>query len=375
MSCDPRQWLDAAILQTGFLRRYPNFAVVLSELEVIAAEHAPVMAVSVHGGRTRLHVNTEAFDGELLGFRGVLQHELHHIVLGHVTDPTLQELERKDLLQIASEISANEYITEPLPGEPYLLRDFERYGLRAGQSTLERYELLVRASEDGRFEPRKLKVRCCQGDELCEDDIAELFDVDDVSELARHMRRAKLAKAARRQSVATSDGEPAIDWANELRRFALGRHERHLTLHRASRLDPKRRRLGELPGRVRRTRCPKLIVAIDTSGSMDAELFPQIDAELREIARGADLVVVECDDEIRREYVYDDALQEVHGRGSTDLRPVFAPECIARHRPDGVIYFTDGDGPYPDHAPDVRTLWVLTGGEDFDCDFGTQVRM
>ena len=101
----------------------------------------------------------------------------------------------------------------------------------------------------------------------------------------------------------------------------------------------------------------------------------RIGDELRAVSRRADLVIVECDDEIRREYPYGNELRSVEGRGGTDLCKVFAPECLARHCADGIVYFTDGDGPYPDHNPGVRTLWVLTTGEEFSCSWGARIHM
>ena len=38
--------------------------------------------------------------------------------------------------------------------------------------------------------------------------------------------------------------------------------------------------------------------------------------------------------------------------------------------PDGIIYFTDGMGPYPEEDPGVRTLWVLTKPRGFGCPWG-----
>ena len=37
---------------------------------------------------------------------------------------------------------------------------------------------------------------------------------------------------------------------------------------------------------------------------------------------------------------------------------------------DGVVYFTDGDGPVPEEPPQVPTLWILTKPRKFDCSFG-----
>ena len=76
---DARSWLWNTILATGFLETYPYFAPVFAMIDVVAHERGGLMAVSLHEGRVRLHVNIAAFEEDLSGFRGVLQHELHHL--------------------------------------------------------------------------------------------------------------------------------------------------------------------------------------------------------------------------------------------------------------------------------------------------------
>jgi predicted metal-dependent peptidase len=49
---------------------------------------------------------------------------------------------------------------------------------------------------------------------------------------------------------------------------------------------------------------------------------------------------------------------------------VFEPDLLGTHDVDGVVYFTDGDGPAPKEAPLVPTLWILTKPREFDCAFG-----
>lgn len=108
---------------------------------------------------------------------------------------------------------------------------------------------------------------------------------------------------------------------------------------------------------------------------MDKGLFPRIAGELSAMARRAELVIVECDEKIQREYPFRGKLESVKGRGDTDLRPVFEPEVRLRLRVDGVVYFTDGQGPFPAANPGVKTLWVLSGGRPFGCAWGRRVHM
>lgn len=73
---------------------------------------------------------------------------------------------------------------------------------------------------------------------------------------------------------------------------------------------------------------------------------------------------------IQRCYPFDGNVTSVQGRGGTDLRPVFHRDFLGEHRPDGVVYFTDGDGPFPKQSPGVRALWVLTKDTPFACPWG-----
>ena len=93
---------------------------------------------------------------------------------------------------------------------------------------------------------------------------------------------------------------------------------------------------------------------------MTAGTLEQIGGELRHLARGCDVTVVECDCEIHAEYRFGGNLTNVHGRGGTDLRPPFEHQVLARIRPEVIVYFTDGDGPAPAMPPKVPTIWGLT---------------
>jgi hypothetical protein len=77
----------------------------------------------------------------------------------HLTNPRLHDVAHLDLMEVAKEVSANEYIEEPLP-DPITWQAFERYGLRRGQSTRERYEKLVAARESSGLSGR---TRCPAG--------------------------------------------------------------------------------------------------------------------------------------------------------------------------------------------------------------------
>jgi predicted metal-dependent peptidase len=74
-------------------------------------------------------------------------------------------------------------------------------------------------------------------------------------------------------------------------------------------------------------------------------------------------------------YAFDGSLADVGGRGGTDLRPVFEEAFLGGRKMDGVIYFTDGEGPFPERTPRVPVLWVLTKPGDFACPWGERARL
>jgi predicted metal-dependent peptidase len=359
-------WFHAMVLRTGFLDRYPHFAPQLARLDAVQDDTC-LMAVSPgRGDRVVLHVDTASFEGRDAAFRAVLQHELHHVIAGHLDD-AFRNVTAANVMQVAKEITANEHIVEPLPGTPHQWQSYAEYGIAPGQDTWQRYELLLKARDDGRWKPRTLRIRCCSsaardGEELLADVLPEELR-DLLAGRGRHRGQETLPVGA------PASGQQ-VDWSDVLHRVAWSRVDRKQSLRRPNRSDPHCRRIGVIPGWGRRPARSRLVCAIDTSGSMDAALFPRIAAELSGLARRADVVVVECDAAIQREYAFTGVLENVRGRGGTDLRPVFASDVLARHRPDCVVYFTDGEGPFPAQNPGVHTLWVLTSRRAFACRWG-----
>ena len=147
-------------------------------------------------------------------------------------------------------------------------------------------------------------------------------------------------------------------------------------------LPPARRHLYRgiyLPGmRAERLR---ITVAIDTSGSTDADL-PAFMTELVSLLRQFDrieLKLIECDCVVKRSRQFNsaDSVDLLHegflGGGGTDLRPPF--ELDVEDAPDCFIYFTDGFGPAPERPPSYPVLWVLTQHGRSPCSWGLVAKL
>jgi hypothetical protein len=314
-------------------------------------------------------------------------------VLGHLAHPRFASPEHPDLMQIAMETSANEHIEEPLPS-PILWSHFERLGLRAGQSTIERYEKLRAARAEG-HEPRLAPgTRPVDGHgwtekpqpppgaiETTRQRISLARDEVEKDPDAPRLVKTRIAGRSPDQLllelVGTTDRpDTHVDWRALLPTIvARGRAPSH-TWSRPSRRFPGR--VGEIPGRTYQPRTgerPTLLVAIDTSLSMSDGELAEIARQLRPIAELARVVVVECDADIARVYPFQGAIRSVKGRGGTDLRPVFEPSFLRSQGADAVVFFTDGQGPTPERPPPIPVLWALTKPTAFECRWGDRAQL
>ncbi len=118
----------------------------------------------------------------------------------------------------------------------------------------------------------------------------------------------------------------------------------------------------------------KIVVAIDTSGSIDTDLLALFFAHFQSIMESFnsyEIDLIECDAKIQEHRIFypGDVIEyRAVGGGGTDFRPVF--EYVENYIFDAqiVIYFTDGFGTFPDTLPSHDTLWIMP--QKVDVPFG-----
>ena len=146
-------------------------------------------------------------------------------------------------------------------------------------------------------------------------------------------------------------------WAYVLRKFPF---------HRAA---------GDARGKPSR----RLVIAIDTSGSCKKEIVAKFLGETRSILEEKEnffsqwnVCLIQCDSFVQdvtmihspKEWEAYRETITIKGRGGTDFRPVFqkVEELRKQHvfrNLKALIYFTDGDGIYPEQKPDYETAFVF----------------
>lgn len=213
-----------------------------------------------------------------------------------------------------------------------------------------------------------------------------------VAEQEIKVQVAEAAEAARRQgklpaSIARMVGAliaPKVDWKDVLRRFVSAVTPSNYTWAR-----PNKRFIAHgiyLPGILKEGMGP-VVIGFDTSGSIyaDAKLIESFVSEIVAICEEVKpeaVHVVLCDAMIQSVHTFEDGdmygvfdtlKSSITGGGGTSFRPVFEWVESEGIEPAALIYLTDMEGYFPQHAPDYPVLWAKT--TDHVAPFGDEVRV
>jgi len=156
--------------------------------------------------------------------------------------------------------------------------------------------------------------------------------------------------------------EPKLDWRTILQRFVVKSLPTDVSFRK-----PNRRSYtcGDFifPGQIKESL--QLHFAIDTSGSIDKETLSQVASEIVGICKvyeNIKLIILTSDAQVHQEFTtVEEMLKGVEGGGGTDFRPVFKYVEESQAECNALIYFTDGQGTFPEEAPPYPVLWVLCG--------------
>ncbi len=151
-----------------------------------------------------------------------------------------------------------------------------------------------------------------------------------------------------------------VDWRSLLRRYV-----QEITRADYSWSRPNVRYLASglfLPA-LHSIACGRIVVAVDTSGSIDQVLLAQFATELQAIVAEVEpssVDVIYCDTHVHRVETFDRGdlvtLNAVGG-GGTRFAPVF-DKVAEGDDPAVLIYLTDLDGSFPQDTPDYPVIWA-----------------
>ena len=189
-----------------------------------------------------------------------------------------------------------------------------------------------------------------------------------------------------KKEMLTEIEKRAFDYRRFLKQFTVTREELDLDLES---FDPVAYHYGlahygnlpfiEPPETREGNRLEELVIAIDTSGSCKKEIVAKFLGETRNILEEKEnffqkwnVCLIQCDSFVQdvtmihspKEWETYREQITIQGRGGTDFRPVFEKvEELRKQRVfrnlKALIYFTDGDGIYPEQKPDYETAFVF----------------
>lgn len=175
------------------------------------------------------------------------------------------------------------------------------------------------------------------------------------------------------KKIITENLKPVIPWQSTLSRFMAENTKNDYTWTR-----PSKRYLYTgcyLPDRNTPS-LGRIVVAIDTSGSITQAGLNEYAAELRailNISPDTEIEVIYADANVVNTEVLSVYDLELHpqGGGGTDYAPVFNYVKEQGNDISCLIYFTDGYcDSFPTDKPEYPTLWVINSGYTFNPPFG-----
>ncbi len=316
---------------------------------------------------------------------GAIKHEILHLVFKHIL--RVEGFNNKKVFNIAADLVVNQYVDEKqLLDGAVTLYDFESLELKPHQHVNYYYTHLLDLlnkytdnpeSDEAQQDRPWNTLRSFLDDENplhskhwfwqdiekitgAEKDIAESI-IDQAMESTLSWIKTedyeKLPKGLKQYLGKFEQArKPMINWKRALRLFANSSRNTKIrnTIRRPS------KRYGTNPG-IRVKRNQKILVAIDTSGSIQLDELNAFFSEVFHIwQQGVEITIVESDTKIQAQYPYRGVAPKlVQGRGGTSFE---APIRFAntQYRPDALIYFTDGYGP----SPEIRSLcpifWLIS---------------
>lgn len=332
---------------------------------------------------------------------GAIKHQILHIVFKHSL--RVSEFGNKKLFGIASDLAANQYIkSEQLTEDAIRMEDFPEFKLNRGQSLDYYYQRLAEelqemqdggggSDQENPEDSPESDNKNENGLNQAQQKLKDLLESEDNKQLNQHKfwdefeklssAEQKMIDAAINESIVNSVSrvkskdygklpgglqeylnllvdslKPNVNWRRILRIFTASSSRTRIknTISRPS------KRYGTTPG-IKIQCKQKILVAIDTSGSVIEEEVREFFSELYHIwKQGAEIYVVECDTHIHNQYHYVGRPPEmISGRGGTDFNApiIFANE---EYIPDAIVYFTDGHAPAPETICRKPLLWMIT---------------
>ena len=351
---------------------YPYFGTLASKIDVVCNDN--IEAFKSDG--VKLEINSDYLQNlELSEMEFVFANGAMHASLAH----EMRKNNRSGWLwQMATDMAVNDMLVQNGLDMPYGAEYRQRFsGMYAEEIYAELKDDILRDDEDLEYEADD--VDDVQKDEQTQQNLEEeilqeqLFAEDAIALLEEKMQIGEAPQTIERFFSIDNFGK--IDWRNELR-LAIDKYFRDDYVV----MPPSKKLLYQgiyLPSNISQTF--RLVIAIDSSGSIDEELLNNFLTEvnfLMSLAQNYQIELLICDEKIQshKTFYSTDMLEvDIKGGGATDFRPVFS--YIDENFDDVklLLYFTDLDGIFPQVSPQYELKWV--SAKERKIPFGSLIKL
>ena len=346
---------------------YPYFGTLASKLELILNDDIQAF----RGDGKKLEYSGDFLESASVG-------ELEFILANGAMHQSLAHENRKNgrsgwLWQMATDMAINDMLVENGLDKPNEAQYRVRFkGMYAEEIYAELKSDILREDDDLEYEAddagdvqnnsekSKEKTEKQQTKEEIQEEILQeqLLAEESISLLASEFKKGEAPSYIDR--FFKLDFFSNIDWRDELK-AALDRYFRDDYLL----IPPNKKFLSQgiyLPSTTSQTF--RLVIAIDSSGSVDEELLSQFLSEvnfLMSLVSHYQIELLVCDEKIHshKTFYSGDTLDiDIKGGSATDFRPVF--EFVESEFDDVklLLYFTDLQGRFPKKEPSYSVKWI-----------------
>jgi predicted metal-dependent peptidase len=347
-----------------FIERIPSSTVRTLKLRVSSS------------GNLQLLYNPEVLGNkDFLLVQALLKHECLHIVNGHILISVKNKRDRT-LWNLCMDAAINQYIREldvlSMPLDKLLLEgcgtDNENFfvsppGSLPGKTAEEYHDWAIEFMKNN----NTVDLEVIETSMNMPDSHEEFGDFEIPHEYIDELLKNVIAETYEKAKDGVPEGieasislllnKPILDWKTIIRRF-IG-SSLHVGRYRTP-MKPNRR-YDDQPG-WRNDYAAKVVIVVDTSGSIIEEEFNSFFSEIDALTRITDsrIWLVQVDEAVQSVMQYSKGVWKdlkLIGRGETDLQPAidYAQEEL---RPEGIIIFTDGYTDLP--VVKRKVLFVLS---------------
>jgi predicted metal-dependent peptidase len=275
------------------------------------------------------------------------------------------------LWRMATDIAINDMLIENGLDIPYGAEYRKRFaGMYAEEIYAELKDDILRDDEDLEYEADDAEDveqnNEPKGEEQIEEEVLteQLQAEEAIALLEQKFQEGEVPESIERFFDISQFGK--IDWRDELRDAIDKYYRDDYTL-----IPPSKKLLYQgiyLPSNISNTF--KLVIAIDSSGSIDEILLNEFLSEvnfLMEHLQNYQIDLLVCDDKIHshKTFYSGEALDvQIIGNGGTDFRPVF--EFVDQNIDEVklLLYFTDLDGVFPKEPPNYAVKWISSNEKE-----------